>query len=60
MSLRDFVLNLPEIEPPKEKKVGFATKLKWTLVILTAFFVLANIPLFGLAPFNNNNRTIDS
>ena len=40
---------IPEIKKPDEKKVGFNVKLKWTLIILGAFFVLANIPLFGLS-----------
>lgn len=40
--------NLPEVRAPTEKKLGFNVKLKWTLVILVAFFVLANIPLYGL------------
>jgi len=37
------------VKPPVEKKLAFNTKLKWTLIILGAFFILANIPLFGLA-----------
>jgi len=40
---------IPEVTKPVEKKVGFNTKLKWTLIILGSFFVLANIPLFGLS-----------
>lgn len=40
---------IPEVKKPDEKKLAFNTKLKWTLVILIAFFVLANIPLFGLS-----------
>jgi preprotein translocase subunit SecY len=49
MKLTDFVKNLPEVEPPKEKRLGFNIKLKWTLIVLVSFFVLENIPLFGLA-----------
>jgi preprotein translocase subunit SecY len=49
MGLRDLLHNLPEVRAPTEKKVGFGTKLKWTLVILVAFFVLSNISLFGIA-----------
>ncbi|MEK6820405.1 MAG: preprotein translocase subunit SecY [Nanoarchaeota archaeon] len=41
--------NLPEVSSPKEKKLSFNVKLKWTLIVIAAFFVLANIPLFGLA-----------
>lgn len=40
---------IPEVRKPDEKKVGFSTKLKWTLIVLGAFFILANIPLFGLS-----------
>ena len=40
---------IPEIRKPEEKKVGFNVKLKWTLIVLGAFFILANIPLFGLS-----------
>lgn len=41
--------NLPEVTSPIEKKLGFNVKLKWTLIILLGFFILANIPLYGLA-----------
>ncbi len=50
MALRDLLHNLPEVESPTEKKLSFNVKLKWTFIILTSFFVLANIPLFGLLP----------
>ncbi len=40
---------IPEVTKPEEKKVGFNKKLKWTIIILVSFFVLANIPLFGLS-----------
>ena len=49
MALRDILHNLPEVRPPIEKRVSFNVKLKWTLIILISFFVLANIPLYGLA-----------
>jgi preprotein translocase subunit SecY len=49
MALRDLLHNLPEVKSPTEKKLGFNVKLKWTLIILISFFILANIPLFGLA-----------
>ena len=49
MGLRDLLHNLPEVRAPKEKKVSFNVSLKWTLVILVAFFILSNIPLFGIA-----------
>jgi len=40
---------IPEVKKPEEKKVSFKVKLKWTLIVLAAFFILANIPLFGLS-----------
>jgi len=40
---------IPEVRRPPEKKVDFKVKLKWTLIVLASFFVLANIPLFGLS-----------
>jgi len=49
MNLNEMLAYLPEVKGPIEKRLGFNTKLKWTLIILAAFFVLANIPLFGLA-----------
>lgn len=49
MNLREIVLNLPEVAKPTEKKLSFNTKLKWTLIILVAFFILANLPLYGMA-----------
>lgn len=49
MNLRGLLHNLPEVRAPTEKKVSFNVKLKWTLVILVGYFVLSNIPLFGIA-----------
>ncbi|HLC87425.1 MAG TPA: preprotein translocase subunit SecY [Candidatus Nanoarchaeia archaeon] len=40
---------IPEVKKPEEKKLDFNTKLKWTLIVLISFFVLANISLFGLS-----------
>lgn len=48
MDLKSIFYNLPEVKKPTEKKLGFNEKLKWTLIILAAFFILANIPLYGL------------
>ena len=48
MSLRNIFNFIPEVRKPSEKKVGFGVKMKWTLIVLVAFFVLANVPLFGL------------
>lgn len=49
MSFLDTVLqNLPEVQAPTEKRLGFKEKLKWTLIILVLYFVLSLVPLFGL------------
>ncbi|MBI5797568.1 preprotein translocase subunit SecY [Candidatus Woesearchaeota archaeon] len=49
MSLMDTILmNLPEVKAPLQKKLAFKDKLKWTLIILVAFFLLGLIPLYGL------------
>ena len=42
------VAYLPEVKKPDEKKLAFKIKLKWTVIILVAYFVLSTIPLFGL------------
>ena len=42
--------NLPEVEGPKQKRLSFKEKLKWTLIVLVLFYVLGMIPLFGLGP----------
>src|SRR5210317_1409250 len=41
---------LPEVESPTQKRLPFKEKLKWTLIILIAFFILGHIPLYGLGP----------
>lgn len=46
--MKQLLYNLPEVVSPTEKKLGFSTKLKWTLTILLIFFVLGAIPLIGL------------
>ena len=48
MDIKNILNNLPEVKRPIEKKLAFNVKLKWTLIILLAFFILANIPLYGL------------
>jgi len=45
---RAILQNLPEVTPPVEKKLSFNVKLKWTLIVLIAFFFMANISLYGL------------
>ncbi len=49
MDFRKIFQFIPEVKSPEEKKLSFNVKLKWTLIILAAFFILANIPLFGLS-----------
>ena len=49
LDITKVLYNLPEVTKPQEKKVSFNTKLKWTLIILGIFFLLANIPLYGLS-----------
>jgi len=48
MQFKDILHNLPEVKTPTEKKLSFNIKLKWTLIVLAAFFILANISLYGL------------
>lgn len=42
-------MNLPEVKGPLQKKLGFKEKLKWTGIILVAFFLLGIVPLYGLS-----------
>ncbi len=46
--IRNILLNLPEVRRPEQKRLPFKQKLKWTAIILFAFFILSVIPLFGL------------
>ena len=48
-ALKNILYNLPEVKRPTEKKVSFNVKLKWTIIVLVAFFILANIDLYGLS-----------
>ncbi len=49
MDFRNIFQFIPEVKSPEEKKLSFNVKLKWTLIVLVLFFVLANVPLFGLS-----------
>ncbi len=49
MDLKAIFNYIPEIVHPEEKKLSFNTKLKWTLIILAAFFILANVSLYGMS-----------
>ncbi len=49
MSFLDVLIShLPEVKGPKQKRLPFKEKMKWTLTILLIFFVMGLIPLFGL------------
>jgi preprotein translocase subunit SecY len=49
MSILDTISRyLPEVRGPKQKRLPFKEKLKWTLVVLVIFYVMGMIPLFGL------------
>lgn len=39
---------LPEVKGPVKRKLSFKEKLKWTGIILVAFFILSILPLYGL------------
>ncbi len=47
--LREFLKKLPAVEKA-EGHVHFRRKMGWTLVILFLYFVMTNIPVFGLSP----------
>ena len=46
----NLILNLPEVGSPKQKKLPFNDKLKWTLIVLVLYFLLGMIPLWPLGP----------
>jgi preprotein translocase subunit SecY len=48
-AIEPFVRRLPAVERPSGH-VHFKKKLTWTLAILLLYFVLSNVPLFGLSP----------
>lgn len=50
MEFRDLLKNLPEVKNPLEKKLSFNVKLRWTLIVLVAYFILAHISLYGADP----------
>lgn len=49
-AFRNFVLNLPEVAAPTQKRLPFKEKIKWTVVSLVLFFILGSVSLFGLDP----------
>ncbi|MDP3624565.1 MAG: preprotein translocase subunit SecY [Methanobacteriaceae archaeon] len=40
---------LPQVKNP-EHRISFKEKLKWTAIILVLYFILCQIPLYGLSP----------
>jgi len=48
MKIESLLRYFPEVVKPKEKRLPFNTKLKWTGIILVHFFILSYVPLFGL------------
>ncbi|HLC52512.1 MAG TPA: preprotein translocase subunit SecY [Candidatus Nanoarchaeia archaeon] len=49
MGLFDSILShLPEVKGPKQKRLPFKEKLKWTLITLILFYIMGFVPLFGL------------
>jgi preprotein translocase subunit SecY len=48
-AMEPILAKMPAVKPP-EGHVHFKNKLIWTAVILIIYFILSNIPLFGLAP----------
>jgi len=50
MDFKSILKNLPEVRSPTEKRLSFNVKLKWTLIVLVAFFIMSNIALYGADP----------
>ena len=40
---KEILLNLPEVKGPEQKHLPFKEKLKWTLIVLIAFFILSSL-----------------
>lgn len=47
-ALENFVAKVPTVKQP-EKHVSFNRKIKWTITVLILYFIMTNIPIFGLA-----------
>ena len=48
MALKDILSNLPGVKGPVQRRLPFNEKLKWSLIMLIAFYLLSTIPLWGL------------
>ena len=46
--IHNILENLPEVKGPLQKYRPFNEKIKWTLIILLAYFILGAIPIYGL------------
>ena len=46
--IQNILSNLPEVKSPEQKYLAFNQKLKWTTIILVAYFIMGVIPLYGL------------
>jgi preprotein translocase subunit SecY len=47
--LSDLASLVPEVRDPI-RRLNFNERLKWTAIVLFLYFVMSNIPLFGLSP----------
>lgn len=47
--LQPIISILPQVASPAHR-ISFKEKLKWTGIILVLYFILSNIPLYGLSP----------
>lgn len=47
-TVESVVDKIPTVRQPK-KHVSFNSKIKWTVAVLTLYFVMTNIPIFGLS-----------
>lgn len=45
---KNILMNLPEVRSPKQKRLSFKEKMKWTIVSLILFYVLSMVALVGL------------
>ncbi len=48
VSIEKLAQLIPDVANPKERRLSFNIKLKWTLIVLISFYVLGLIPLYGL------------
>ena len=47
--LHPYIARIPSVERPK-RGLTFKEKFSWTITILILYFILTNIPVFGLSP----------